>query len=262
MIASFFQHLEAASARYLLISGQATILYGAASFSEDVDLWVDPDRNNLEAFLGVLRQSRARYYKLTPPLTEAHARRGHGFHFVLPGESGDSETYLDVLGRPPRVGSYESALADARTFDTDWGRIPTIGIRPLVEVKKTQRAEDYPVISRLVLRLLEDTTPDAAALRWALENLMTVGALAELFRTHDAALDAHRLPLAELLTRHRDELRGGSTLSESAEDEIDAWLGERIAKHRKADRRYWRPIIDELRELRRAGQLMPEGTAV
>ncbi len=40
MIASFFQRLEQCGVRYLLISGQATILYGAATFSEDVDIWV------------------------------------------------------------------------------------------------------------------------------------------------------------------------------------------------------------------------------
>jgi hypothetical protein len=34
MIASFFRHLEQHQVRWLLSSGQATILYGAATFSE------------------------------------------------------------------------------------------------------------------------------------------------------------------------------------------------------------------------------------
>ena len=37
--------------RYLLISGQATILYGAATFSEDVDIWVEPDKDNIQRFV-------------------------------------------------------------------------------------------------------------------------------------------------------------------------------------------------------------------
>jgi hypothetical protein len=37
MIASFFQSLETHRVAYLLISGQATVLYGAATFSEDID---------------------------------------------------------------------------------------------------------------------------------------------------------------------------------------------------------------------------------
>lgn len=44
MIANFFQNLNARKVEYLLISGQATVLYGAATFSEDIDLWIQPTR--------------------------------------------------------------------------------------------------------------------------------------------------------------------------------------------------------------------------
>lgn len=69
MIASFFRHLEQHGVRWLLISGLATILYGAATFSEDVDLWVLPTEPNFERFKAALRESQARYYKLTPALS-------------------------------------------------------------------------------------------------------------------------------------------------------------------------------------------------
>jgi hypothetical protein len=36
-----FRSFEKARVR-LLISGPASILYGAATFSEDVDIWIDP----------------------------------------------------------------------------------------------------------------------------------------------------------------------------------------------------------------------------
>ena len=42
MIANFFQSLSEHGVEYLLISGQAAILYGAATFSEDIDLWINP----------------------------------------------------------------------------------------------------------------------------------------------------------------------------------------------------------------------------
>jgi len=54
---------------YLLISGQAAVLYGAATFSGDVDIWVNPTPTNLTAFLAALTSQGARYYKLTPALT-------------------------------------------------------------------------------------------------------------------------------------------------------------------------------------------------
>ena len=106
MIANFFQRLEQTETAYLLISGQATILYGAATFSEDIDLWISPSVENLARFLEALRASRARFYKLTPPLAVEFLERGHGFHFTRPGAP--SEAYLDVMGKPPRVGSFDA----------------------------------------------------------------------------------------------------------------------------------------------------------
>jgi hypothetical protein len=35
-----FQSFEETGLEYLLISGQTTVLYGAAMFSEDVDIWI------------------------------------------------------------------------------------------------------------------------------------------------------------------------------------------------------------------------------
>jgi hypothetical protein len=78
MIASFFQSLETHRVAYLLISGQATVLYGAATFSEDIDLWVEPSSGNIERFQAALSAVGARYYKLTPPLEAPYFEAGHG----------------------------------------------------------------------------------------------------------------------------------------------------------------------------------------
>ncbi|MSP15060.1 MAG: hypothetical protein EXR73_00365 [Myxococcales bacterium] len=62
-----FRSFDRASVRYLLINGQASILYGAASLSEDVDVWTDPRPVNVARFLRSLAALRARVYsKLTP----------------------------------------------------------------------------------------------------------------------------------------------------------------------------------------------------
>ena len=63
MIASFFQSLNARGVEYLLISGQATVLYGAATFSEDIDLWINPTEENRDRLVATLRDCAARYYK-------------------------------------------------------------------------------------------------------------------------------------------------------------------------------------------------------
>jgi hypothetical protein len=107
MIANFFQSLSTHEVRYLLISGQAAVLYGAAVFSEDVDIWISPEEENCGRLLGSLAELGARYYKLTPPLSAPYVEKGHGFHFAV-GE-GDDEFFVDVMGRPPRVPPFAHA---------------------------------------------------------------------------------------------------------------------------------------------------------
>ena len=264
MIASFFQHLEQCGVRYLLISGQATILYGAATFSEDVDIWVEPDADNIQRFVRALRASQARYYKLTPSLDVVTFLRGHGFHFVVPDAANAFELYLDVMGQPPRVGSFSEASARARYFETDFGNLPTVGIKELVEIKKTQRAADYPIIGRLALALVSDpNTPlDDAELRWALDNVFGFTELRAVVAERPQAFAAHAASLPEPVRTGIVMLAAGQELDIDSEDTLDAWLDARTTPLRAADRRYWRPIIDELRRFRQAGQLMPEGQLV
>lgn len=133
MIASFFQSLDQNRVEYLLISGQAAVLYGAAAFSEDIDLWVEPAAQNLNGRRQSLAEVGARYYKLTPPLDESFALLGHGFHFTL----GTELTFLDVMGNPPRVGGFARAAARSVRMETKWGTLPVISIPDLVELKLT-----------------------------------------------------------------------------------------------------------------------------
>lgn len=55
---NFFRSLTRRGVDALLISGQATVLYGAAPFTEDVDLWVRPDAGTCARLqLGLIHSS-------------------------------------------------------------------------------------------------------------------------------------------------------------------------------------------------------------
>ena len=256
---SFFQNLERENVRYLLISGQASILYGAAQFSEDVDLWISPAFGNPQAFLRVLKKVDATVYKLTPPMTRSYLRRGHGFHFKLP-EDEFSPAYLDVMVRPPRVGSFSSAFRRARRIQCDWGHIPVVSIPDLVELKKTRRAADYDVISNLVRILLSSQI--AESIRWLSWGLRNV------FRVEDALWILETYPRAKplFLRINRSWLRLLSSSRKGLPIEVysraQSLLSEEIAQYQIADVQYWATIIQELRNLRRDGKLIPEGTPV
>ena len=254
MIASFFQSLEQHGVDYLLISGQATVLYGAATFSEDIDLWLKPTDCNRSRLVRALAAQEATYYKLTPLLTLANLVRGHGFHFLLPG---DPPVFLDIMGNPPRAPTFAEAKAASQDIKTPWGNLTTIGIEHLVELKKTQRLSDYPVIGKLVLRRLEMIDkPSPDDYRWAIDNVFTLPELTALLWQH-----------AELRTVCRS-IPGLAVMADEEEADVDAesaverWLTERMLACQQADRLYWRSIIAELKDLRRTGELVPDGSTV
>jgi hypothetical protein len=231
---NLFRSFERFGVDYILISGQASILYGAATFSEDVDLWIGPWPQNVQRVLRALASRRARVHKLTPPLESRFLRRGHGFHFVIPGRP--LPVYLDLMGKPPRVGSFSECRLRVRRLETDWGRIPVVGLEDLIALKKTRRFSDYEVISNLVsIRLSEAGSPSRKLVRWAARST---------FRAEDRALFLRALGKPTSIDRCR------------------ARIAREVEALQARDARYWRPRIAELRKLRRASELWPEGAAV
>jgi hypothetical protein len=231
---SLFRSFELFGADYLLISGQASILYGAATFSEDIDLWIRPSPANIRSVVDALASQRARVHKLTPPLEMRFVRAGHGFHFVIP--SSRLPVYLDLLGQPPRVGTFSRSRRHARLLDTDWGRIPIVGLEDLIALKRTRRFGDYDVISNLVaIRVSEESPPSRKLLRWAARNT---------FRPEDRSF-------------YLESLREPRSLERCRAD-----IAREVQRHQARDQRYWHSRIQELRRLRRAGELWPEGSPV
>lgn len=138
----FFLTLNKSDIRYMLISGQATVLYGAATFSEDIDLWVSPEPENWQKFIQTLRKIGAKVYKATPPLKTEFVQKGHGFNFEFSATKKEPDWFLDVMGVVPRVNTFQKTWQNVEFYNTEWGRIPVIGLRDLVEIKKTRRLAD------------------------------------------------------------------------------------------------------------------------
>ncbi|MBI3267897.1 MAG: hypothetical protein HYZ53_02665 [Planctomycetes bacterium] len=246
--------------RYLLISGQASVLYGGATFSENVDLWVAPSRDNFAGLARALRHAEARIHKLTPPLTTRYARGGHGFHFVLPPDA-VGPAYLDVMGRPPRVGSFSRVARRANRMPTAWGELPVVAIPDLVELKKTRRPADYDVITNLVRIRLAEAGPrcGTALLRWGMARCfrldVAVWILTAFPHAPRAAIGAGPEWPRTLLSKWTP----GEEVPTEAGLAVQAQLAAEQGRQQQADIRYWSRILQELRELRRAGALLPEG---
>lgn len=253
-----FRAFERARVRFLLIGGQSAILYGAAHFTQDLDLWIDPRPRNLGAFLRALTRVGARIHKLTPPVSARWVARGHGFHFLLP-QGRRPAAYLDAMGRPPRAGSFDAAARRARSMNTPWGRLPVVSIEDLVELKRTNRPGDYETISRLVrIRLAEVGRPSRRLLAWALRNTYRVEDLQAIASVYgDRALKASAGQPAAIRAVLRLTLPSLSALA-AAGRVLDA----RMTRDLQRGRTYWLPRIRDLKALRDKGGLLPEGLPV
>ncbi|MDP2866903.1 MAG: hypothetical protein Q8O90_11730 [Elusimicrobiota bacterium] len=260
MIKNFFRGLNASGVRYLLISGQAAVIYGAATFSEDIDLWVSPEAENWEKFRAVLAKAGARIYKLTPELSQEFVLKGHGFHFTFPRGSGEPEWYLDVMGVVPRAGGFERAFDRKEIYRTAWGVLPVIGLRELVELKKTRRLSDYPVISelaRLEAERLSRKTITAADWRWILSSSFEAEDIIQYLKNGGARKIARQLKrpcLASCLEAAENSVSGVAHIPDAAGE-----IALEIELLRQKDRLYWQPVLDDLRYLSSKKLLLNKG---
>jgi len=260
MIKNFFRGLNASGTRYLLISGQAAVIYGAATFSEDIDLWVSPEAENWEKFRAVLAKTGARIYKLTPELSPEFVLKGHGFHFTFPRSSGEPEWYLDVMGVVPRAGGFGRAFGCKEIYRTAWGVLPVIGLRELVELKKTRRLADYPVISGLARtehERLSRKTITAGDWRWILSNSFEAEDIIQYLKNGRARKIAGQLKrpcLAFCLEAVKTSVSGGEHMPGAARE-----IAFEIETLRQQDRLYWQPVLDDLRHLSSKKLLLNKG---
>jgi hypothetical protein len=170
------------------------------------------------------------------------------------------------MARPPRVGGFAAAKKRARIEDSDWGRLPVVAEEDLVLLKRTNRPQDYAVISRLaMLRISEiagSAKPPRTLIRWASCNAFSVEDLADLVHRFSSYLRPTDgvAPRAtrRLLTLHKRAVEPSPADIAFAERELLRAMAASI----EAGRAYWIPRLRELRHLRKTGRLWPEGTLV
>jgi hypothetical protein len=133
----------------VLASGQAVVFYRLALMSKDGDWILRETPDACRRALAVLAKYGARY-RPGAPLDLRWLAGGWSSHFELSDPQG-RRIRCDFVSRPPRVSLDEVAAL----FSAPQGPEPmlVVGVEPLIRMKQTQRAKDYPVIGELA-RLL------------------------------------------------------------------------------------------------------------
>jgi hypothetical protein len=143
------EELNAEGEIAVLASGQAVVFYRISMMSKDGDWILRETPKACRRALSVLERHRARY-RPGAPLDVRWLAGGWSSHFEL-ADAERRRIRCDFVTRPPRMEPEEIS----RLFETAGPAEPLqiLGIEPLIRIKQTQRAKDYPVIGELA-RLL------------------------------------------------------------------------------------------------------------
>ena len=135
--------------RYLLMGGQACVLYGGAQFSRDCDIAILCDQQNLNRLKVALRELQAESIAV-PPFEREFLERGHAVHFRC--QAADVRgVRLDVMSQMRGVAPFEELWIRRTTLgDAPSARLEIVSLPDLVAAKKTQCDKDWPMIRRLI----------------------------------------------------------------------------------------------------------------
>lgn len=227
--------------RHLLMGGQATILYGAAEFSRDLDLSIACDASNLEATERAFRELAAELV-LFPTLDASYLSRGHAVHHRCHAE-GVEGLRVDVMSWMRGCGHFDELWERRAIIEAAPGEpIDVISLRDLVLAKKTQRSKDWPMVSRLVevdiISAGHAAAIDPKRAAFWLAECRTALLLVEL---------AHRFPA---LAAGSSRPAVAAAIAGDA-DAVNRELFDEEQRERAADRAYWAPLRAEIEAWRR-----------
>jgi hypothetical protein len=244
------EELNAEGVIAVLASGQAVVYYQLAMMSKDGDWILRETPEACRRALVVLERHGARY-RPSAPLDIRWLSGGWSSHFEFADPEG-RRIRCDFVTRPPRVTPED--LLKLFAPEGAGGTLRVVGIEPLIRMKQTQRAKDYPVIGELARLLPPDreieltTDPDRilalasdygkgsqrAPVRTALSGGSREAVVVELARESDrlqqqdrARLEAYRIAVEPYLREFQAANLGALELAEAhprAVELAERWL--------------------------------------
>ncbi|MFY9825344.1 MAG: hypothetical protein WAM82_28455 [Thermoanaerobaculia bacterium] len=143
------EELNAEGEIAVLASGQAVVFYRISMMSKDGDWILRETPEACQRALAILERHGARY-RPGAPLDVRWLAGGWSSHFEL-FDAERRRIRCDFVTRPPRMAPEEIRGLFEAAEPAEPMRV--LGIEPLIRIKQTQRAKDYPVIGELA-RLL------------------------------------------------------------------------------------------------------------
>ena len=227
--------------RHLLIGGQACVLYGAAEFSRDCDIVILAEEANFENLNAALAELQAECIAI-PEFKAEYLERGHAIHFRCKHSDVDG-LRIDVMSKLRGCDPFEQLWERRTTIqdENDNAVYEVLAIEDLVRAKKTQRDKDWPMIRRLVEAHYDENQGESneAMVQFWIRESRTPSMLSELIHRFPDKLASFVATRPWLVSIDANDVK-----------QIEAFLRLEEDAERQADEEYWRPLKEELVQLR------------
>lgn len=224
----------------LLIGGQACIIYGASEFSRDSDFIILITEENIKNLKKALRALKAKQIYV-PPLETAFLEIGHACHFRCKREDVKG-LRIDLLAKLQGCALFDILYKRRKIVSLKNGTsIDVIGLKDLVQSKKTQRDKDWLMLKRLVENdiILNKNKPQAKQLKWWFQEVRSPEILVGLAKKYPE--------IARECILERPLLSFAITLDI---EQLKTKLNQEEINYRHRDVEYWGPLRKELEMLR------------
>lgn len=223
------------------MGGQACVFYGAAEFSRDVDFVILAEPENLRRLKAALHELQAEVIAI-PAFEASYLHLGLAIHFRCQAPSVEG-LRIDVMTVMRGVDPFPELWERRTTIAIDESEAELLSLPDLVKAKKTQRAKDWPMLTRLVEAHWFQNRSDATPARidfWLREcrTPVILLELANLFIQEAMGLKSIRPLLIAAIQQDAERLE--HALEQERQTEI------------AADKTYWAPLRQELERLRRS----------
>jgi len=126
-----FELLNSARVKYLVLGGYAVIHYGYRRATDDLDIWISPDRDNAEKVSQALQGFGFSAGKVKPSMFV-----DKGSVFII----GREPTRIDLLTQPSGI-DFETCYARRNTVEWDGVPIPLVSLEDLRANKQASGRE-------------------------------------------------------------------------------------------------------------------------
>jgi hypothetical protein len=228
---------------YLLMGGQACVLYGGAEFSRDTDITVLAEPANLEHLSAALAELQADCIAI-PPFERKYLDMGLAVHFRCRHPLAPKQR-VDVMTKMRGVDPFSALWLRRSTFDLEGEPVEVLALPDLVKAKKTQRDKDWPMLSRLIEANYTENRdqPTSQQIEFWIIEMRTPALLMEIVKRFPDECRRY-VQRRELLSTAVAQDEMALTAALKVEEEFE----------RAADRAYWLPLRQELQKLRAASR--------